>query len=128
MGWFAIVSIVILGLFILTVVISLIAGIASKEYGEMWMSIGVFFMLADLLFLVVAVIPTAIGSSGRDEVDPTTAKYSVGTVEDLIGTTQTFRDCAPGDTKFTVVTGKTNDVSFWTGTGPEDYKEVLICR
>lgn len=91
-------------------------------------SFGHSLLVSFAVFMFIGIIPTVLGSVEFNKLDPSTAKYRTGTVEDLVGAKQTGRDCTPGDNKFTVVTGMTNDVSFWVGNPPRPYKEVLICK
>lgn len=115
-------------IFALCVVIGIIAFTVTKDSENIISGLQAGLSLYIIINLLVGIIPMSIGTWNTGKLDPKTATYSVGTAEDLVGAKQTFRDCAPGDAKFTLVTGKENDVSFWVGGPPPEYREVLICR
>lgn len=79
------------------------------------------FSLVTSFLIVTLFVPLDMG-------DKNTIQYSTGTAEDLIGAEQAKRSCAPGDERFLVEKGRTNDISFWMFIPPRDYKKVLICE
>ena len=83
------------------------------------------FFLAGILLLVL----TLVLSFSTGSLDMDTRKVSSPPAEQMIGITTEKRVCGLNDDKAILISGMTNDTSFWVPWGaPREYKRVEVCE